>query len=307
MAFVDVETAKIAYRIFGEGKIGLVIETALNSCSAEWWHIAEKLSTKTAVLVYDRAGYGTSDVSSLKRTPRNLAEELHKLLSKLDTTEKLILIGHSQGGLYVQQFARLYPERVKGLILIDPLSANDSRFKHLLTSDEYKKSGVDKLQTLKIASALTRVGLGFLFKPLLKKSPPFYYYKNFSQDASNYILSSLTKNKQYQTAIAEYTLSHVEEEIKTLKTMDGFPEVPLTLITHHSKTAVDEIMYFGQTTLEVAEKVETIWQNLMKECLAFSPKSRFIQAQKSSHYIHLTETEILESALEEFLLAGGQL
>ncbi len=298
MAFVDIDTARIAYRIFGEGRIGLVIETALNSCSAEWWHIAEKLSTHTAVLVYDRAGYGASDVSSLKRTPRNIAEELHKLLSELETMEKLILIGHSQGGLYAQQFARLYPQRIKAILLIDPLSANDSDFKHLLTPDEYKKSGVDKLQTLKIASVITRVGLGFLFKPLLKKSPPFYYYKNFSQEASNYILSSLTKNKQYQTAIAEYTLSHAEEEIKALKTPEGFPEVPLTLLTHHSKTAIDEIMYFGQTTLEVAEKVEAIWQNLMKECLAFSPRSRFIQAQKSSHYIHLTETEILETALE---------
>lgn len=37
-----------------------MIDTAIGSCSAEWWHIAEILSKKYKVIIYDRAGYGNS-------------------------------------------------------------------------------------------------------------------------------------------------------------------------------------------------------------------------------------------------------
>lgn len=301
MEMIDINSAKLAYKIFGRGKIDVVIETALNSCSAEWWHLAEKLANKHTVLVYERAGYGLSFESNLKRSPKNISDELFQILEELNSTEKIILIGHSQGGLYVQQFARLYPQFVKGLVLIDPLSANDNNFKALLSPEEYKKSGVDKLQSLKIAFILTKLKLGFFFIPLLKKAPPFYYYHDFSKDATKYILNSLTASKQYKTAIEEYIVSHQEEEIKDLKVKGDFPDIPLTLITHSSKIEVDEIIYYGGATKEEAEIVEMIWQNLMKEYLGFSSKSKYIQAQRSSHYIHLTEFEIIESALDEML------
>lgn len=84
--------------------------------------------------------------------------------------------------------------------------------------------------------------------------------------------------------------------------MERFPEIPLILVTHDSKTAIDEIVYYCGTTSEVAEKVESIWQNIMKEYLSFSSKSRLIQAKKSSHYIHLTEPEIILSTLDEIII-----
>lgn len=37
----------------------------------------------------------------------------------------------------------------------------------------------------------------------------------------------------------------------------------------------------------------------MKEYLAFSPKSEWIEAKKSTHYIHLMEMEIVKQAIEK--------
>jgi pimeloyl-ACP methyl ester carboxylesterase len=113
-----------------------------------------------------------------------------------------VLIGHSQGGLYIQQFTRLYPDLVEGLILIDPLSANDNLFRKLLSPEDYRNSGVDKLPNFKNAHTITSFGLGFLLKPLLKKAPPFYYTGDFSKATEKYILSALSRPRQYRTAIA---------------------------------------------------------------------------------------------------------
>ncbi len=299
---VDVSSAKLAYRLFGEGKGNfVVIETALGSCSAEWWHLAEIVGRNATVLTYDRAGYGKSSQSSLSRTPKNIAKELFYFLGKLGVSDKVLLVGHSQGGLYAQQFARDYPDMVHGLVLIDPLSANDSSFSALLTAKEYAQSGVDKTKTLKLGATLCNIGLGPLFKPMIKKGVPFYYYKGFSKEAEDYLLTSLTKASHYKTALAEYRLAHEDSEVNELKDKTGFPDIPITLITHNSSVAIEEIINFGGATKEVAEKVEQIWQQLMKEYLSFSAKTKWLQAENSSHFVHLTESDLVLSCIKEMI------
>jgi pimeloyl-ACP methyl ester carboxylesterase len=122
----DIQTSKLSYRLYGDLSNPIVIvETAMAACDAEWWHLAEKWSEKFCILLYNRAGYGSSSMSTLSRTPVNIANELSELINALGIQKKVILIGHSLGGLYAQQFARLFPDRVHALILLDPVSANN--------------------------------------------------------------------------------------------------------------------------------------------------------------------------------------
>lgn len=289
---------KTACKIFGSGKINMVIEMGLGCCMGEWWHIAGALSQHDGcMLLYERAGINNSDCSSAQRAPAAIAQELKQLLDTVPHEDKMIIIAHSQGGLYAQQFARIYPEMVKGLVLLDPLSAGDNRFKQQLTPDEYKKSGVDKFKNLGLVYAMTKLHLGFIIKALLKSAPPFYYKKDFSQEARKYILNSLVKPASYKTAMEEYRLSHEESEIAGLKTREGFPNIPLVLITHSSAIYEQEIMEFGGTTKELAGKIESLWQAIMKDYLTFSDKTKFIEAKSSGHFIHLTEPALLEEGI----------
>ena len=292
MRYINTGEVRHAYQIFGCGKINLVIEIGLGATAGEWWHIAEMLSAKYTVLLYER-----NRSTATARTPQNTAKELHTLLTRLDCDEKITLIAHSQGGLYAQQFARLYPHMIKGLLLLDPLSANDNKYKTLLTPEEQKKSGFDKTSNLVIMNKLAKLHLGFFIKSVMKKAPPFYYYKDFSTDASDYILSSLTKSALYSSALEEYRLAHEEEIVEPLKKKYDFPNIPLVLITHTSKFSVDEIMEFGRTSEELATKVENIWQSLMKEYLTFSDKAKYMEAKNSGHYIHLTEPNLIFDGL----------
>jgi pimeloyl-ACP methyl ester carboxylesterase len=296
--FASVSGKKTAYTVFGSQPVTIVIEMGLLCCMGEWWHIADRLSHQYGgVLLYERAGVSNSDPQTAKRTPGAIAEELKALLDTIPHDGKLIFIAHSQGGLYVQQFARLYPGMVKGMILLDPLSAKDNRFRQLLTPEEYRKSGVDKFANLNLIYAMAKMHLGFIIKALLKSAPPFYYKNDFSQEAKNYILDSLIKPASYKTAMEEYRLSHEETEIEGLKTREGFPNVPLVLITHSSGIYEKEIMEFGGTTKELAHRIESIWQTIMKEYLTFSDTTKYMEAKSSGHFIHLTEPELLDEGI----------
>ena len=291
---MEIYGQKISYQVFGRGDIDLVIEMGLGAVAGEWWHIAERLSEQFTVLLYERG----RDISRA-RSPQNIAEELHALLKKLPCNSKITFLAHSQGGLYAQQFARMYPDMVRGIVFVDPLSANDNKYKSVFsTAEEQKKSGFDKSENFIIMRKMASCHLGFVIKLLMRKAPPFYYYDQFSPEAKEYILDELTKVSFHDASLEEYRLAHDEKEICQLKEKGDFPQIPIVLITHGSEYEIKEIMEFGQTTREFAEKVEELWQSLMQEYLSFSEQSVLLRADNSGHYIHLTDFEVIMQALQ---------
>lgn len=290
----EIEGQNISYRIFGEGDIDLVIEMGLGAVAGEWWHIAERLSKQFTVLLYERG----RNISK-SRSPKNIAVELHTLLQNLPCRSKIALLAHSQGGMYAQQFARMYPDMVRGIVFVDPLSANDNTYKSVFpTAEEQKKSGFDKSENFVIMRKLASWHLGFVIKLIMRKAPPFYYYDQFSTEAKKYILNELTKVSLHDASLEEYRLAHDETKISQLKEKGDFPQIPIVLITHGSEFEIKEIMEFGQTTKEFAMKVEELWQSLMQEYLTFSEQSILLRANNSGHYIHLTEFEVVMQALQ---------
>ena len=288
------------YRITGKEPVRFVIEMGLGACVEEWNSFAHCLQDKGGVLIYERAGIGRSKPSASERTPQTIAKELHELLGAVNHDPKIILIAHSQGGFYAQQYIRMYPQEVMGVILIDPLSAKDFVFKEQLTRKEYVKSGVDKSQNLLILEKLARFKLGWLNKKMMRNAPPFYYAK-FSKEDTEAILNSYTMVEHLKTCYKEYLCAHEKKNIQELMEKGNFPDIPLTLITHSSDFAIEESMKFGNNSLEFATRIEDMWQGIMKEYLNFSKEAVHLQAKHSGHYIHLTEPELIISEVEKML------
>jgi pimeloyl-ACP methyl ester carboxylesterase len=300
MDFCDIGTAKIAYRIFGTPPVSIIIEGAINSCNAEWWEFCTELKDHS-ILVYDRAGYGESSVSALQRTPENIVKEFSALLQNLNIKNDFVLVAHSQGGLYATLFTLQQPERVKALILLDPLSYRDNDFKSLLSEKEFYASGVDKSKTFKIGRILTGLHFGFFLKGLLKKNPPFNYH-TFTTDAENYILKSLMQPKQYSTALEEYRFSHDETQLAYFKGFAQQVSTKFILITHSSSKLIEEYVSIWGVDKDLAEKVENIWQKLMEAMITFSKNLEKLTAPNSGHYMHLTDQEIVLNEIRKILV-----
>ena len=294
----DIQTSKLSYRLYGDlSNPFVIVETAMAACSAEWWHLAKKWSENFCILLYDRAGYGSSFSSTLSRTPVNIANELGELINALGIQKKAILIGHSLGGLYAQQFARLFPEKVHALILLDPVSANNHILKQKLTSREYDQSGIDKSKNLKLGLIVSSLKLGFLLKPLLRKAPPFYYFNEFAKDAEDCILNNLTQSKLYKSAISEYQSIEFGNEMIPLREKSDFPDIPLFLICHDPEIMTAEIEQYGGADRATSIKIDDMWVSLMKEYLHFSDKAIYRQAQNSGHLIHLSDPNVIWEVL----------
>ena len=280
------------YKTFGSKTIDIVIEMGLGACIAEWESLARELGKDHGVLVYERAGINHSDKSDKERTPTNIAEELMNLLDGIPHDEKIVIIGHSQGGLYACEFCGIYPEIVKGLILLDPLSVEDNRFKKELTAKELKKSGADKSNNFILLETLVKLGLKGLVKKVMSQAPPFYY-ASFSEEQKEDILNSLVNLTHLHTCRDEYRLAHDEEVLRNMVSKDDYPDIPCILVTHSSEEAIKENMEFGRNSRPFAVRIEQLWQEIMKVYLGYSGRAIWIRAKKSTHYIHLTEPEIV--------------
>lgn len=94
----------------GSGDVGL-----------DLWRAYDRIARSRAGVIYDRGGTGWSSSVALPRTAAAVAEELEGLLRVLRVEGSVVLVGHSLGGAYAQRFAQLYPDRVAGMVLLDPV------------------------------------------------------------------------------------------------------------------------------------------------------------------------------------------
>jgi pimeloyl-ACP methyl ester carboxylesterase len=73
------------------------------------------------VVAYERAGLGQSEVGPIGLTPEAELDQLDRGLDALGVG-RIVLIGHSYGGLLSLVHAARRPDRVAGLVLVDPMN-----------------------------------------------------------------------------------------------------------------------------------------------------------------------------------------
>lgn len=112
----------------GNGTPTIVFETGMGPMISTWDPILDSLSPHTRVYTYNRPGYGSSNLLNTPGSVLEVAKQLRMNLLEANAPPSYVLIGHSVGGLYVNMFARLYPEEVAGVIFID--SSHPEQFEY---------------------------------------------------------------------------------------------------------------------------------------------------------------------------------
>lgn len=103
----------------------VILEAGAFGTSADWDLVLADLSSGGRVCAYDRGGTGRSPQRAGGEDPVSIAHELAAMLDSLGETTPVILVGHSNGALYAEAFASLYPARVAGLVYVNGVGADD--------------------------------------------------------------------------------------------------------------------------------------------------------------------------------------
>src|SRR5690625_3526131 len=93
-----------------------------------WDKFAEERSEDYQSIIMDLPGHGKSKSYSDTHSMDFMAEKVNEILDELNISEALF-IGHSMGGYVALAMADLFPEKVKGLILLNSSSLSDTEEK----------------------------------------------------------------------------------------------------------------------------------------------------------------------------------
>jgi pimeloyl-ACP methyl ester carboxylesterase len=97
----------------------VVFESGLRGTLDRWDKVLDAVSSNASVFAYNRPGYANSDATDTPRDGATIVSQLRQVLKHKGLAPPYVLVGHSLGGLYMQLFAKLHPDEVAGIVLVD--------------------------------------------------------------------------------------------------------------------------------------------------------------------------------------------
>lgn len=140
----------LAYRRAGQGPVLVLVHGYLGA-SAQWQDQFAGFSGSHDVIAPDLPGFGQSNSSPGPERIADFADAVMACLAELGVT-RFTLLGHSMGGMIVQDIAARYGDRLDGLVLYGtgPLGLMPDRFEPIETS-------MARLETEGVAATADRI------------------------------------------------------------------------------------------------------------------------------------------------------
>lgn len=127
MAIFRYNNINIYYTISGTGSAVVLLHGFLENTSM-WKDIIPVLNKRNKVIAIDLLGHGKTENLGYIHTMEEQAKMVEQLLTSL-RLRKFTLIGHSMGGYVGLSFAKFFPEKTKGLCLMNSTAYPDTEEK----------------------------------------------------------------------------------------------------------------------------------------------------------------------------------
>ncbi|BDU19063.1 alpha/beta hydrolase [Dyella sp. GSA-30] len=104
----------------GEGSPTVLFDSGLGDGTLSWRSVQGVVAKMTRACSYDRANYFYSDTVERNATAQASVDDLLALVDSAHLGNRIILVGHSRGGLNARLFVYEHLNRLAGLVLVDP-------------------------------------------------------------------------------------------------------------------------------------------------------------------------------------------
>ncbi len=261
----------------GEGNPTVVIDHSLGGIDG--YFLIEELAKITRVCIYDRPGYGWSDISPKHRCSVEIVKELDTLLTVAKIEPPYIFMGNSFGSYNVRLYANLFPEKVIGIVLTDGLHEKEMlkmpfplQALKLFFMSGFLMSIFGSV--LGIVRLLENLGLFELIKKELRQFP---------SATKKIVKRSFYRPQHWLTMWQE--IWNLELSGRQVSQVNNLGNIPLVSI---------QANYFFKNSIKPAD---TLRDKMHIELLKLSTNTRQILTKNSSHFVWIDEPETIKAAI----------
>ena len=250
----------------GDGRQTVIFDSGVGGNYLDWIQVQPKVSNFTRACSYDRAGYGWSEPGPRPRISSVIVDELRSLLQAAEISPPYILVGHSFGGLIIQNFAGRFNTEISALVLVDAV--------HPEQFQRFKENGIE----VPVANS-RRIMLG-------------------SREQVTHGMPEQLHDIAFLLAREEKALGAMYNEVRNMPessaiTMDlDMPNVPIIVISHGERVWENK---------PLTNKMEQVWQDLQTDLASKNNNSKQIIADNSGHQIQLDQPNLIIDVIKELV------
>jgi pimeloyl-ACP methyl ester carboxylesterase len=267
----------------GKGNTTVVIDHSLGGIDG--YFLVEEISKITRVCIYDRAGYGWSDMSPKRRCSLEIIQELDTLLSRGGIEPPYILVGNSFGSYNVRLYASNFPEKVVGIVLTDGLHEQvmlKMPFE-LVALKLFFMSGFAMCIFGSFLGLVRLLGILGFFEVIKKE------LRRFPSQTIKTVKRSFYRSPHWLTMWRE--MWNLEVSATQLIEANNLGDIPLVSIKAST--------FLGRSLSNFLKAADLLRDKIHSQLLKLSTNSSQLSASKSSHFVWVDEPEIIKVAIQK--------
>ena len=278
----SVDGRKMHLYCIGMGSPTLILESAMGDDFLVWARVQPELARVTRVCSYDRAGLGWSEGRPGRRDANTIANQLHELLVQAAISDRLILVGHSLGGLVIRAYAAQFPEELVGLVLVDS-STPEQAVRLPYFSILFQRSLVE----LKWTYWKTLFGVPRVLGKCGQPASGYEAYSGLIKADDCIPLGVATVRREGEGFL---------ESLKEVEHTGPFPNLEILIFSE------DPDIGFEEFPANVRSSARASWNAMQEGLKQLSPRSHRFIAKGSSHYIQADRPELLNKEIPRLIL-----
>jgi pimeloyl-ACP methyl ester carboxylesterase len=289
---VEINGNKIELLQKGNHGTPVIILTGMGCSFDEWYEVTEQLSNTNRIIMFHRQGLGGSELVTKLQNTEATVRLLMDVILHLKLLEPFILVGHSYGGLCAQHFVKLYPQHIKGLVLIDSTSVDFNELNNLNLPALNKDSSDEVwLEKCKLYSKMNIEELRKIINPSLTEKQ-----QQLPNAIQRRLIDFQINPTLYKAMYSE--IKNWKKDAEIIKNLGDFPNIPLMVIGRDKEYSIklDEEEGFPEWELRVYEDK---WQELIINQANLSTKGELIFAEQASHLVYLDRPDIVIKAVNK--------
>ena len=273
--YVRLDGKKIEYKLKGSGDYTVIFDGSIGTNLYEWNNVCNMLDeeNKVSTFIYNRRGYGFND-GGTRISPEEQAKQLKLLLRKAGASGPYILVGEEYGSLVLTNFAKLYPDSVAGVVLVNPIAEKS------LEDKEVKKN----IYSPYIRSQIEYAGAGISLTSLLSNMNLTLENTTFINSLNENELEEFNsfKNRRNHKGAVKNEIENVYKNVSESQEDGMFYNKPLYIISNKESEPLVGLGNPEITTLYIENSQETPVSISDSECVVNGINTVIKQVRKLS-------------------------